>query len=324
MKGCYNACIVKSILTYSDTSDQELYLETTIPFKKTNIKIIAATTAGALKKPNEDTFAVTSEDDILLAGIFDGTTSFPIPALGEISSARYASHFIKKQFSAVTKTLSPEKILLNINEKLWETIKKMNGVTLADTLTLPASTATVIKIDANKSLLSFAHIGDAFGIVYFEDGHSEIFTDDKNKRFDEEMFTLIRKIAKENDLTNREARQDKRVNQGLGEMYYKRNNNTEGKGSGLINGDPHLELYIQTGTIDLSGIKTILLGTDGLLPQGWEEQKEQDRQKLLEVIRTGGFEKMFKTKHESEDDDPEWNFIRYKHSDDATGILIEL
>ena len=315
---------MKSVLTYSDNSDQELYVQRDIQLKKTKLKLQAGTIAGSFEKPNEDAFALTCEDEILFVGIFDGTTSFPIPALGNVSSARYASHFIKTQFTTITKTMSPEEILLHVNAKLWEKVRKLNGVTLSDTLTLPASTATVIKLDINKNLLSFAHVGDAFGITYYEDGHSELFTDDKNKKFDEEMFALIRKIAKENGLTNREARQDKRVDEALAKMYYGRNNNPKGKGSGLINGDPNIKLYIQTGEINLSNVKTILLGTDGLLPQGWSENNKNDRQKLLTEILNGGFQKLFNTKHQSEDEDPDWKNMRYKHSDDATGILIQL
>jgi serine/threonine protein phosphatase PrpC len=315
---------VKSILPYSDSADQELYKQTTLHHNKATIKLHAGTIAGSPKNPNEDAFAVTFEDEILLAGIFDGTTGFPVPALGKVTSARYASHFIKEQFGTTVKSMSPEKILLAINDRLWETARKLNGITRSDTLTLPASTATVIKIDVKNHLLFFAHIGDAFGIVYFDDGHSELFTDNKNNQFDEEIFALIRTIAEEDALTNREARHDKRINEALRHMYYKRNNNKEGKGSGLINGDPHVQIYIQTGEIDLQGVNAILLGTDGLLPQGWSEHTEQDRQQLFDQIQTGGFQKLFKTKKQSEDADPDWNHIRYKHSDDATGILVQM
>ena len=106
-------------------------------------------------------------------------------------------------------------------------------------------------------------------------------------------------------------------------MFIERNNNPNGKGCGIINGDPHVEQYIQTGTFPLQDVKAILLGTDGLTPVGWSEKKDEDRKKMLKEIQDGGFQKLFKTKKHSEDADSDWNYIRYKHSDDATGILIE-
>lgn len=305
---------MKNLLSYDDSDDQELYTIST----SGNHHLTAATIAGSSEKPNEDAFAGTES----FIGIFDGTTSAPIPALGKTSSARYASHFIKEHFSELKDTMTPKEAMLYLNKQLWETVKQLDGITLADTLTLPASTATILKV--TKTTCSFAHIGDCFGIVYYKNGTSNVFTDDKNKQFDEKQFALIRAIAKEKNLSNRQARKDPRVTESIFKMYYGRNNHPNGNGSGLINGDPHLELYIHAETFSLQDVQSILLGTDGLLPQGWSLAEEKDRQQLLRELQTGGFKKLFVTKHETEDADPDWNYIRYKHSDDATGILITL
>ena len=32
--------------------------------------------------------------------------------------------------------------------------------------------------------------------------------------------------------------------------------------------------------------------------------------------------KFINIKKDSEDADPEWNYVRYKHSDDATGVVV--
>lgn len=316
---------MKPLSSYANNEDQELYSENTYSLGTKTIHILAATIASTPQKPNEDAFSAASDKDVLFAAVFDGTTSLkPIKSLGEQTGARFASHFLKDTFSETESTVSPKDLLIRLNNKLLETTSKFEGASINDTHTLPSSTGTLIKIDATKNTLSFAHVGDSYGIVYYKDGTSTVFTDDKNSKFDESMFSIIARIAKEKHISPRVARDDKEVKEALITMFIKRNNNPDGKGSGVINGDPQVEQYIQTGTFSLQNVKAILLGTDGLTPLGWSEKNEADRQKLLKEILDGGFQKLFMTKKQSEDADPDWNYIRYKHSDDATGVLIKL
>ena len=107
-------------------------------------------------------------------------------------------------------------------------------------------------------------------------------------------------------------------------MYQRRNNNPDGSGSGLINGDPQVEKYIQTGIVDLSEKMAVLAGTDGLEIQGRQLTDSVYRDFLMKNYLEGGFEKLINLKRESEDADPDWVFTRFKHSDDATGIMVKL
>jgi len=315
---------MNSALSYSDISDQELYLQTTIKLAKKVIKINAATIAGSPEKPNEDAFAAAYDDTVLFAAIFDGTTSLkPIPALDKQTGARFASHFLKNTFHEVKSAASPKELMLELNKKLLQATSKFDGASIEDTHTLPSSTGTIIKIDTTKKTVTFAHVSDSFGIAYYNDGHSVLFTDDRNSAFDDKIFTLIDLIATEKGISHREARDDKRVKKALIHMFIERNNNPNGKGCGVINGDPQVEQYIQTGTFPLQDVKAILLATDGLTPIGWSEKNRKDQQKLFEEVLDGNFKKLLKTKKQSEDADPDWNYIRYKHSDDATGLFIE-
>lgn len=280
--------------------------------------------AGSSQKPNEDAFSSTTYGSVFMAGIFDGVTSLkPIKALGTQSGARFASHFLKETLVEYVAVTNCEEIVRELNNRLGKKCLGFEGVALEDTHTLPASTATIARVDLASGLLSFGHIGDSIGTVFYKDGSSAIFTDDRNKAFDEKIYGLIKVIAKEKDISFREARDDERIHQALMAMFTRRNNAPDGKGSGLINGDPHAGLYIQSGKIVLQGVKALLLATDGLVPRGWSLEDGSDRQKLLDILTAGGFRALFDAKRKSEDDDPDWHYIRFKHSDDATGILVQ-
>ncbi len=315
----------KNQFDYANDSDQELYLHSKIAIDKRNIQVTAGTLASSVDKLNEDAFAITYDEKNLIAAIFDGTTSLkPIKSLGAQTGARFASHFLKNTLHQINTNQSPRELLLQLNKNLLEKSLQFEGATMHDTHTLPSSTATIIKINFEKNIVTFAHVADSLGIVYLKNDISKIFTKDTNNKFDTEMFSLIAKIAKEKNISPREARQDEGFKQALVDMFIKRNNNPDGSGSGVVNGDPEVEQYIQNGSVPLDDITHILLATDGLIPVGWSEQKEQDRQKLLTEIQSGGFQKIVTIKKQNEDADPDWNHIRYKHSDDATGILITI
>jgi len=306
---------------FSEVADQELFLQRRLPIGDAHAAVSIGTIAGQPQKPNEDAFVVTTAETGVIAAVFDGTTSLrSIAALKGQSGARFASHFLRRELLQEDKALSPFELLHSLNRKLLTANVALGG-SLHDTHSLPSSTGTIVKV--GREGLSFAHVGDCFGIAYYKDGTSVLFTDNTNRRFDEQMFALIRQVAQAKHISPRLARDEPEVKQALIDMFITRNNNADGRGSGLLNGDPHVESYVQTGYMDTGGLTAVLLGTDGLPPLGWEVEEESTRTKLLTVIKESGFKGLFQRTRASEDEDPEWHHTRYKHSDDATGILID-
>jgi serine/threonine protein phosphatase PrpC len=314
---------MEAYLDYPSESDQLVYRRGSIQSSQYIIEITAATIAGSVIKANEDAFAVVSSGETLIAAVFDGTTSLkPIKALGSQSGARFASHHLKDYINTLNVDDAPEDILLTMNHSLLAASTALGG-TLADTHSLPSSLATLLEFTLGTDQVTFAHVGDSFGILFYTDGRSVVFTNDTNKKFDASMFDLISKVAKDKSVSPRLARDDITIKQALIAMFVRRNNNPDGTGSGMLNGDPNLNLYIQTGTFALEGVAAILIGSDGLLPPGWSLDNASDRDKMRAAIEAGGFQELFNLKHAAEDADPEWHHVRYKHSDDATGILIK-
>jgi serine/threonine protein phosphatase PrpC len=308
---------------YSTDSDNDIYRSGKIVVNGITFTIDAGTVAGSKEKPNEDTFSIKKVNDSIIAGVFDGVSSQkPIVSLGEQTGARFASHFLKAMFEEQKSTESLKEIIRDLNKKLLEKSLQFEGATLSDVHTLPVSTGTIVLLDPQEGKVSIGHVGDTFCMVQFLDNHTEFVTIDRNRKYDNERFALIKKIAKENHITPREARDDTRVLRAILDGFQASFNTPNGTGQGAINGDPHMEKYIQGRDFSLKSIKALLLGSDGIIPPGWDEQKEKDREKIFAILEKDGVKDLIRIKKQIEDSDPDWEFIRYKHSDDATGIFI--
>jgi serine/threonine protein phosphatase PrpC len=316
---------MNTLISYSLDDDYEIYRS--INYKDLNIS--SCTVAGnngvfQPQKPNEDAFSVMDSENGLIAVVFDGTTSLkPIPALNTISGARYASHFLKEKLETNIKSTKPFDLIRELNRELLKKTLKFEGTDLSDTHTLPASTLTMIQIDIENKVINLCHVGDSFCILFYKNGSSECITIDKNRESDDHVLEMMRKIAEEKKVTIREARQDKEVKQALLDKFQNTRNRADGTGQGILNGDPNIEQYIQDISFTTDNIDSILLGSDGILPPGLDEQNENDRRNVLTMLSTGGLRELIRVKQEVENNDPDFNSIRFKHSDDATGIFIE-
>ena len=76
-------------------------------------------------------------------------------------------------------------------------------------------------------------------------------------------------------------------------------------------------------SLDMFLVLWSMLLSFGLIPLGWDEQNEQDREKIFTVIEVKWVKELIRVKKEVEDNDPDWQVTRYKHSDDATGIYMK-
>ena len=313
---------MKRIFEYKDYTDDELFFEEKL--NNYGIEIHAGTVANPEGKGNEDAFSIILKDNCLWIGVFDGTTSLKsIPSLNDQTGARFASHRLKELFINVLQKMevTPKDLLLELNSLLFLESKKIGGA-LSDTHSLPASMATIVTVDFSNKSLKFAHIGDTYGFVFKSNNSSQLFTDDKNNKFDQEMFSILKEISRDKSITVRQARQDADFKKSLYEMFIRRNNNPNRLGSGLLNGDPHAELYIQEGHLSLQDVAGLIIATDGLEIQGKNIIDEVTRDEIYKIIKREGLRKFINIKKDSEDADPEWNYVRYKHSDDATGVVV--
>lgn len=312
---------------YSKELDSKIYCFGKLVINKVAITIDACTIAGSKdgisEKPNEDCFSVIKINNSLITAVFDGCSSQkPIAFLKDQTGARFASHFLKKTLEETDESELPNKLIRFLNNQLLSRTAVLKGTTLNDVHTLPASTATIVQVDLKEKKLRISHVGDTFCILKFTDNHTEFVTIDRNRQYDNEIFNLIKKIASEKSITPKEARKEELVKKAILDMFQDSYNKLNGTGQGVLNGDPNVEKYIQDISFPLTSIKSILIGSDGLIPPDWDEQNEKDREKIFKVIKTEGLKKLIRIKQDIENSDSDWQLVRYKHSDDATGVYI--
>lgn len=314
---------------YSNQDDQEIFIQAVISIGNKSLTVSACTSAGSkdgvIRKKNEDAFSVLEIDKNLVLAVFDGSSSQkPILTLGDVSGARFASHFLRSEFEKNESESNPRKILSNLNRTLWKKVSMFKGTSLEDVLTLPATTATIGRIDVKNNRLDISDIGDSFCILEFKSGELKCVTIDRNKMFDDKYLELLKQISVENQITPREARADDRCRQKIIKMYQDTYNKPDGSGQGIVNGNPDAELYMQEISFPLDSIKTIFIGSDGIVPPGFDEHLFETQKILTDIIKSGGLEALIDFKRKTEDGDPNWEIVRDKHSDDATGIFIRL
>src|SRR5712691_3354388 len=312
---------------YDDADDGEIYIPpSSAELMQGLIRVSACTLAGDEAKANEDAFAITVGENGLCMAVFDGTTSLTplraMEALG-ISGARFASHCLRDAFKLADKAAPLGTILAGLNDELGIKTRDLQGSRAAGYQSHPASTGTLVRLSTKENTLELAHVGDSFCLVYFKSDVSCLLTTNQNAQFDQQVFDLIRRIAEESQIVPREARQDARVHSKLLTIHQLKCNNPTGVGCGLINGDEHVKRYIEYRVLPLSDVSAVLLGSDGLIPQGWSIEHERCRADMYEALRVGALPRLIAMKRDSEDADPDWWHIRYKHSDDATGIFAE-
>ena len=290
------------------------------------LTLTACTASGAPDRLNEDSFAVVGDGRRVTVGVFDGVTSLrPIPALAAqgITGARYASHFLRRHFAARTARLDPAQALLALNADLLDSALEL-GADLGDTHTLPASTATIARVDLEEQRIEVANVGDSFLAVVLRNGETALVTRNDNERFDRQMRELMLSIAASRGITPREAMQTPEMKQALVEMYDYRNNRPDGAGCGVLNGDPRVAPYIHVAELPLDGVGALLVATDGFVPPGLSIDAAQDRARLCDAVESASLAGVLRWKRAVEDADPDWHQARYKHSDDATGVYLKL
>ena len=167
------------------------------------------------QKPNEDAFACVQDGKNLWVLIADGSTSLdPIKKIEDrfgISAARYASHFIASDIHNLITHPATDKtnaltMLKAINASLFKNGQELGlDIDLNNPYTMPMTTATLVKIDTERQVVSIAHTGDSF--AFTSNGSiSELHTRNIQGEYEEVIFKKMRELAEKEGISIKDAR----------------------------------------------------------------------------------------------------------------------
>jgi len=319
--------MAEPVLSYDDAADDRFVNDVTVELGATEQHLVAlqvATAASSSGRANEDAIAAATHEGLLYLAAFDGAGGIRTSTAAEVTAGRFASHVVRDAFTDAVRLLEPSNVIFELNRTLTEANKQFPGVDGSDPLTLPGTGATVAQIDWESRVLSVGHVGHGYCMVWYEDGASELITSDVDNEFDEAMFEYVEGVAQQQGISNREAFALPAVREKITEATERKSNRSDGRGAGIVNGLTDAQLYIEEVNVDLAGVRSVLVATDGFTVVQGDPADSEYRYWLGRALRQGGVEHVLNHKFESEEKDPDWEHVRYAHSDDASALYLRL
>lgn len=243
-------------------------------------------------------------------GVVDGATGMdPIRdpfgrSAGRIAMETVVSTFLEKNESTSLRTLT-----LEANRRL-RTLMQKYGVDVSDPSRCWSAAHAVIQI-RKDNCLEWVQSGDCKIYAVNRDGEVISLAEDRVKPLDDQV---ISRWVEEFDCSRPGGALPEPIREDL------RRNRARGNRPGgypVINGDPALKRYLQSGTLPLKGISFLLLVTDGMEPRQIGESEWVRR------IGQEGLERMMDALcQEERQDEACTRMPRFKVSDDKAGIMI--
>lgn len=262
---------------------------------------------NGVRKLNEDAVLVNKSDNVF--AIFDGASSLvPYTSDDGKTGAYIAAHTAAELFKKSHASLMAAAIDAN---NAIEEIHKEAGIDVTHNLNRFGTTAIALKIaNGVAELLS---IGDSVAIFIYEDGSVKLPIEYHDH--DIEIMRQWRHLADEGAKDIRQLINDDLL------VLREAANSTYGS----LNGDKRAERFMRTATVNLNGVRHILLLSDGMYLPKSDPDAEEDWERIARLYAEGGLEKILDEVRELEDSDPDLiKYPRYKLHDDASGIAIDL
>ncbi len=290
-----------------------------------SVKLKVGTAPGCKEARSEDSVGVSIPSPTSLRCFVQDGVSSKVDC--EERPGFLTSYFIRDFLKRDRSELHPTALLLSANAALKQYIRAIREERPALKNASFAAAGTVIEVNSATKQLTFGHVPDSFLIIRYVNGETALLTRDTNHEFDQKVMETLKKVAKRENITPKEARYHAEVVAKHREVSATKGNRADGQGTGLINGDELLSLYVQgrDASYSLDEVEAFLLATDGALPLGVDLNNHEHRSTLFSVVDESGIEGLISMKKESERRDPDWRkFPRFKDSDDATAISGEV
>lgn len=260
---------------------------------------------------NEDRFVISEN----VYGVFDGATGLDSfrNAKGE-TGGYLASSLAAETFSEFGITLGLEECALLANKRISDKMASA-GIDLSKKEALWNTSASVIKL--NKDNFEWIGIGDSPIIIIYTDNSYKVLC---YYNHDKESLALAKNIA--NSKREQETESPYLRSEILPTIIKIRQ---EGNVKyGIINGEPSMVNFLESGSETLDKVKHILIFSDGLFIPS-EDPMVDTFDKLVSIYLKGGLKEVLTHVREIENSDLSCSrYIRLKQHDDATGIAISI
>lgn len=297
-------------------------------------------------RANEDACCFHHGGDWLALAAIDGATvrvqaQALAPLLATygpgVSAAAYAA-YVTRDSIAAQPHLAPAEMLLTANVVLNTALSGVYGALTPEAvfaaepglvayahdprffrLVLPVCVATAARLDLAAQRLDYAHAGDTALLLFLADGDVRAVAGGAGDALPADFGTLPREeIARRN------------IESGIRHNYTDANGQPDATlGVGVINGQPELAHYLQTGTESLAGVEAVLVCSDGLL---WPNLPGEDAagqrarlahmRALIEGEGLAGYVERLRAEEQA--DSQRQRYPRFKIHDDATGLYVRL
>lgn len=260
--------------------------------------------SGAL---NEDVLLETEE----ILGVFDGATSLDKRLFqGNMSGGLLAARTAADTFRNSRQSL-PLPHITNIANTLIREALQENHVSLYNRHHLWSTSLAVVRI--NEDQLEYCQTGDAHILLIYNDNSHLLLTPDRD--IDSETLQIWKQMAATPSVTIHDAlsEQIKKVRLKMNRSY------------GVLNGEPAAMNFLCHGHHDLTGVRDVLLFTDGLFLPKEDPCEPNDWSELVNLYLDGGLQAVQHHVRSLQESDPVCHkYPRFKKHDDIAAIAIKL
>lgn len=285
--------------------------------------------SGDKSRKNQDAVKVVENKQKLVCFLIDGATELAdITATSKLKLSGYwvASIAERGLSTFISKTTSARKLLLLINDLIAKKMKeKQIDPEVINSAYLPtASGAIMVYIDKKNNKIEVAQLGDAGCLVFKKNGIAEPAFSLKMTREDLEAIKLSRELCLKYGTTMKKAFHNQRI-ASLILKGRSKENLSNGKGYGAMNGKKSAKIYIKTRFYKTQDIKTLLLMSDGMIPPEKKFSKWPNWKLIEELFKKGGTEEIHNYVRKLNYSDKNLTrYPRFKLDDDASCCVIEI
>ncbi|WP_421899544.1 protein phosphatase 2C domain-containing protein [Maridesulfovibrio sp.] len=254
---------------------------------------------------NED--CLIMEDNLF--GVFDGATSLTSETYENGHTGGFlASNLAGEEFRKNHGTM--KELAKRANRVIRQEMAQRN-VNLSSKKALWSTSAAVVRIKDN--MLEWAQIGDCRIVCIYESGEFEFLCQCPDQ--DLETLTIWKEVGSETEAPIGEA-----LHEQIAKVRCRMNLDY-----GVFNGEPEAINFLQTGNHDLTGVRNVLLFTDGLLMPNEKPWEERDYNDHVDLFRQSGLKGLRDHIRSIEATDLGCRtYPRFKTHDDIAAVAINL